>query len=89
MPDDFCIIHGYDHMRSQMGNPIPYCEACERKREMKVTKEFNREKGLPFWYLEFDGERYGPFSTREEAHAWDDREVPAGEERDLMLVHRS
>lgn len=32
MSDDFCIIHGYDHMRSQMGNPIPFCEACESER---------------------------------------------------------
>jgi hypothetical protein len=31
MSDDFCIIHGYDHMRSQMGNPIPYCQACEEE----------------------------------------------------------
>lgn len=27
--EDFCIIHGRDHMRSYMGNPIPFCEACE------------------------------------------------------------
>ncbi len=32
--DDFCIIHGYEHMKSQWGNPIPYCEACEKEREM-------------------------------------------------------
>ena len=31
MSDDFCITHGYDHMRSQMGNPIPYCQACEEE----------------------------------------------------------
>lgn len=31
MSDDFCITHGYDHMRSQMGNPIPYCRACEEE----------------------------------------------------------
>jgi hypothetical protein len=29
MSDDFCLIHGYDHMKSQMGNPIPFCQACE------------------------------------------------------------
>lgn len=88
MPDDFCIEHGYEHMKSQFGNPIPYCEACERKRTMRVTKQFDREKGLPFWYLEFDGEKYGPFSTREEAYAWDDREVPTGEVVDPKLVAR-
>lgn len=33
MSDDFCLIHGYEHMKSQWGNPIPYCEACENERE--------------------------------------------------------
>jgi hypothetical protein len=33
MSDDFCLSHGYEHMRSQLGNPIPYCEQCERERE--------------------------------------------------------
>jgi len=27
---DFCLIHGYEHMRRQMGNPIAFCEACDR-----------------------------------------------------------
>lgn len=27
--EDFCITHGRDHMRSYMGNPIPFCQACE------------------------------------------------------------
>ena len=53
---------------------------------MRITKQFDREKGLPFWYLEFDGERYGPFSTQEEAYAWDDREVPQGELDNPKLV---
>jgi hypothetical protein len=35
MADDFCIIHGYEHMKSQMGNPIPFCQACEDS----MTKE--------------------------------------------------
>lgn len=30
--EDFCIVHGREHMRSQMGNPIPFCEACESER---------------------------------------------------------
>jgi hypothetical protein len=34
----------------------------------QVVKTFNKEKGLPYWYVEFDGDRYGPFSTSEEAH---------------------
>jgi hypothetical protein len=33
MSDEFCLIHGYEHMKSQWGNPIPYCEACETERE--------------------------------------------------------
>lgn len=28
---DFCLIHGYEHMTRQHGNPIPYCTACERE----------------------------------------------------------
>lgn len=31
--EDFCLIHGREHMRSAMGNPIPWCEACEDERE--------------------------------------------------------
>ena len=31
MSDDFCATHGYDHMYSQMGNPIPHCRACEEE----------------------------------------------------------
>lgn len=33
MSDDFCVSHGYETMKSQYGNPIPYCEACERDRD--------------------------------------------------------
>lgn len=32
--EDFCLIHGREHMRSQMGNPIPFCQACEDEREL-------------------------------------------------------
>lgn len=37
--EDFCLIHGYEHMRSRMGDPIPYCEACEREREARTDGE--------------------------------------------------
>ncbi len=30
--EDFCLIHGREHMRSTMGNPIPWCQACEDER---------------------------------------------------------
>lgn len=32
MDEDFCIIHGYEFMRSQHGNPIAFCSECERER---------------------------------------------------------
>lgn len=28
--DDFCLTHGFDHMRRRFGHPVAYCEACER-----------------------------------------------------------
>ena len=28
MPDDFCITHGYAHMKSDKG-PVPYCARCD------------------------------------------------------------
>lgn len=40
----------------------------------RVVKTFDPEKGLPFWYVEFDGDKYGPFSTSEEAHAYLDND---------------
>ena len=31
MCDDFCVIHGYQHMRKRsVFDPVAYCEACER-----------------------------------------------------------
>jgi hypothetical protein len=27
--DDFCMEHGYDHMRSRLGEPICFCQMCE------------------------------------------------------------
>lgn len=36
MSDDFCLIHGYEHMRFQFGNPIPYCNACEDEKDMTM-----------------------------------------------------
>lgn len=41
----------------------------------RVTKVFDPEKKLPFWYLDFDGDRYGPFSTRQEALDFGDGET--------------
>jgi hypothetical protein len=49
---DFCLIHGCEHMRSTMGNPIPWCEACEEERESHSTSNIKAEytmseKGKP------------------------------------------
>ena len=38
MSDDFCLIHGYEHMKQQFGNPIPYCDACESARSMSEKR---------------------------------------------------
>lgn len=27
--EDFCLTHGTLAMRSRMGDPIPFCQACE------------------------------------------------------------
>jgi hypothetical protein len=37
--DDFCITHGYEHMVRAMGNPVPWCEACEEERIRCLTDE--------------------------------------------------
>lgn len=29
---DFCLIHGYEHMKQDFGNPIAYCAECDRLR---------------------------------------------------------
>lgn len=33
MADDFCPTHGYEHMKFQFNNPVPYCAACDERRE--------------------------------------------------------
>jgi len=35
--EDFCLINGRDYMRSWMGNPIPFCQACEERRCQKCN----------------------------------------------------
>jgi hypothetical protein len=37
--EDFCITHGREFMRSQMGNPIPFCQACEDERAVEPSAE--------------------------------------------------
>ena len=34
--EDFCLVHGRDHMRSYMGNPIPFCAECETDKSDKI-----------------------------------------------------
>ena len=48
-PDDFCLEHGYEFMRSRIGDPIPYCAECERiTYDQAMAREhgpdFNRER---------------------------------------------
>lgn len=31
--DDFCLIHGSEHMVSEPGNPIPFCTACADEKD--------------------------------------------------------
>src|SRR5688500_7994290 len=28
--EDFCLLHGREHMREEIGNPIPYCAKCDK-----------------------------------------------------------
>jgi hypothetical protein len=37
--DDFCLEHGYEHMRSSLGTPVCFCEACEREAEKAPIAE--------------------------------------------------
>lgn len=55
----------------------------------RVVKSFDREKGLPFWWVEFDGDTFGPFSTREEAWAYIDGESTDEEDDRLRQPRRS
>lgn len=36
--EDYCVLHGRDHMRYAMGNPIPWCQACEDDWEAERRK---------------------------------------------------
>lgn len=38
--EDFCITHGREHMRSQMGNPIPFCQACGNAQLTQIVCDF-------------------------------------------------
>lgn len=29
---EFCLIHGYEHMKYRPGHPIAYCAECEREQ---------------------------------------------------------
>lgn len=38
----FCVEHGYDHMRTRHGDPIPFCQECELQ-DMRVQDVLRRE----------------------------------------------
>ncbi len=41
MSDDFCLIHGYEHMRTDRG-PIPYCAQCDKERQEGKPEPYSR-----------------------------------------------
>ena len=41
--EDFCIEHGREHMRYAMGNPIPWCQACEDERRAVSLPQASRD----------------------------------------------
>lgn len=54
MSDDFCVEHGYEFMKSVMGNPVPYCTACDDEQGRMKTmakepweKELDKHDGVP------------------------------------------
>lgn len=50
--EEFCVIHGREHMVEEFGNPIPYCAKCEEEREAPLDAE-------PFTYAEHFAETMG------------------------------
>jgi hypothetical protein len=34
--EEFCTIHGQEHMVEEFGNPIQYCEKCEEEERERV-----------------------------------------------------
>lgn len=49
MPDDFCLIHGYDHMRPGNGwGEIPHCTACDDDTEFDGEPACTGPKGHEF-----------------------------------------
>lgn len=36
MNDDVCLIHGREHMKTRMGDPIAHCEICDAKAWMRA-----------------------------------------------------
>lgn len=52
----------------------------------RIVKQFDKAKGLLFWYLDFDGDRYGPFSTSQEAHDYQDKEFGPDDRDDEKLL---
>lgn len=64
--EDFCLVHGFDHMRSQIGNPIPFCQACEEDREQDERERSERERdrlkepNQVGWMGDIGGNPFGP-----------------------------
>jgi hypothetical protein len=55
--EEFCLIHGYEFMRRDLGNPIARCSQCEREaRDFERALEADGEK-----LRQLTGEDHGPF----------------------------
>ncbi len=61
MCDDFCLIHGYEHMRKHsIFDKIAYCAECEMEDRIKIVCENPSVQG----YTAFvDGNKIGVWST--------------------------
>lgn len=44
--DDFCLLHGYEHMERRHGDPIAHCSACA-DREMFIRNVLRDVAELP------------------------------------------
>jgi hypothetical protein len=47
MCDEFCLLHGYEHMRKRsVFDLLSYCEVCERERDQATDQAKARARVL-------------------------------------------
>lgn len=64
MSEDFCTIHGMDHMKSSFGNPVSHCEQCEK--DQAKTSEIAKYRNSLLWAVDYFG--VDRMSSKERAH---------------------